>query len=223
MEENNQHVQLPVTEEKSDLRPKDQLIYLSIKRFMNKDTHQAFPSLEKLKQVSGASIPTIRDSIQKLVDTNYISVTREGRKNIYTFNTYKNFEPFSYEFLDNESLSFNEKAFIVATQKYMYKEEEGLGKIGYSNRKLADLISMTEGSIRKYNNSLKDKELLTYDIQKDGTTVKVYHLDKMLQNIIWVLANHEKRISDIEKENAELKSKFEELEKLVKKSQQYIL
>ena len=105
----------------------------------------------------------------------------------------------------------------------MYKEEEGLGKIGYSNRKLADLISMTEGSIRKYNNSLENKELLTYDIQKDGTTVKVYHLDKMLQNIIWVLANHEKRISDIEKENAELKSKFEELEKLVKKSQQYIL
>lgn len=223
MEENNQHVQLPITEEKSDLRPKDQLIYLSIKRFMNKDTHQAFPSLEKLKQVSGASIPTIRDSIQKLVDTNYISITREGRKNIYTFNTYKNFEPFSYEFLDNKSLSFNEKAFIVATQKYMYKEEEGLGKIGYSNRKLADLISMTEGSIRKYNNSLENKELLTYDIQKDGTTVKVYHLDKMLQNIIWVLANHEKRISDIEKENAELKSKFEELEKLVKKSQQYIL
>ena len=86
MEENNQHVQLPITEEKSDLRPKDQLIYLSIKRFMNKDTHQAFPSLEKLKQVSGASIPTIRDSIQKLVDTNYISITREGRKNIYTFN-----------------------------------------------------------------------------------------------------------------------------------------
>lgn len=223
MEENKQHVQLPVTVEKSDLRPKDQLIYLSIKRFMNKDTHQAFPSLEKLKQVSGASIPTIRDSIQKLVDTNYITVTRDGRKNIYTFNTYKNFEPFSYEFLDNNTLSFNEKSYIVATQQYMFKEEEGIGKIGYSNRKLADLISMSESSIKRCNTSLKDKELLTYDIQKDGTTVKVYHLDKMLQNIIWVLTNHEKRISDIEKENAELKSKFEELEKLVKKSQQYIL
>lgn len=223
MKENKQHVQLPITAEKSDLRPKDQLIYLSIKRFMNKDTHQAFPSLEKLKQVSGASIPTIRDSIQKLVDTNYITVTRDGRKNIYTFNMYKNFEPFSYEFLDNNTLSFNEKSYIVATQQYMFKEEEGIGKIGYSNRKLADLISMSESSIKRCNASLKDKELLTYDIQKDGTSVKVYHLDKMLQNIIWVLANHEKRISDIEKENAELKSKFEELEKLVKKSRQYIL
>lgn len=61
---NKRHVQLPT--EKSDLEPKDQLIYLSIKRFMNSETKTAFPSLKTISEVSGASIPTIRKSIERL-------------------------------------------------------------------------------------------------------------------------------------------------------------
>lgn len=45
-ENNNRHVELPSTEGINDLTPQDQLIYLGIRSFMNKDTMEAFPSQE---------------------------------------------------------------------------------------------------------------------------------------------------------------------------------
>ena len=58
---NKQHVQLP--NNSLDLEPKDKLVYLCIRRYMNKNTKKAFPSLQTISNVSGASIPTIRKII----------------------------------------------------------------------------------------------------------------------------------------------------------------
>lgn len=44
-----QHVQLPNNMTASgELTPKDLLIYVSIKRYMNNETREAFPSLETI-------------------------------------------------------------------------------------------------------------------------------------------------------------------------------
>ena len=86
-----QHVQLP--NDASDLEPKDKLVYLSIRRFMNKDTKIAFPSLQTISDVSGASIPTIRKIITKLEDLDYFEVSKKGRGQQYKFNELKSFEP----------------------------------------------------------------------------------------------------------------------------------
>ena len=123
---NKQHVQLPnnmtVTKE---LDPKDLLIYVTIKSFSNSKTLQCNPSLETIVKKSGVSKPTVRKSIKKLEELNYIEVKKLGRGNDYRFNPHKNFEPFSYEFLEKENLTPNEKAYIIATQQYMYKDIEG--------------------------------------------------------------------------------------------------
>ena len=64
---NKQHVQLPnsMTVD-AKLTPQDLLIYVAIKRYMNKDTKEAFPSLQTICSKSGASINTVRKCISNL-------------------------------------------------------------------------------------------------------------------------------------------------------------
>lgn len=217
-----QHVQLPndMTMTK-ELDPKDLLIYVCIKRFMNKETKECFPSLETIVEISGVSKPTVRKSIEKLKEKKYIEVRREGRKNIYKFNSYKNFEPFSYSFLDKKDLSPNEKAYLIVSQQFMFKDIEGEGKISYSDTQLAEKINMSYNSVTKYNKSLKEKGYL--DIiktsKKDTTTglyvqEKLFHLNELEQAIVFALQNHEERIgkteSDIELLKRQMKILLEE-------------
>ena len=117
-DQNLQHVQLPnrMSEQNNSLKPKDLLVYAYLKKYMNKETKTCYPSLQKLHEDSGASINFLRASIQNLVNTGYISTTKIGRSTQYTFLKWQNFEPFSYEFLDDKNTTFSEKAYIVSVQ-----------------------------------------------------------------------------------------------------------
>ena len=74
---NKQHYQLPNEMGINQLRPKDQLVYVALKSFDGKNG--CFPSLVKISERVGASINTIRASIQRLIETDYITVTKKGR------------------------------------------------------------------------------------------------------------------------------------------------
>lgn len=212
-----QHVQLP--NNASDLEPKDKLVYLSIRRFMNKDTKIAFPSLQTISEVSGASIPTIRKIITKLEELKYFEISKRGRGQQYKFNELKSFEPFSYEFLDKKDISFTAKSYLIASQEFMYKDVENEGKISYSDREIAEKINMSHSTISKCNKELQELEYLT--IVKNQNTeldtgcnksTKIYHLAKLGQAIIWTLQTHEDRLNDHE---ARLKNIEESNNKLI--------
>lgn len=220
------HVQLPndMTTD-ANLTPQDLLIYVAIKRYMNKDTKEAFPSLQTICSKSGASVNTVRKCIANLEKEKYFTITKEGRKNIYTFSDYKKFEPFSYDFLDKEDLTFTEKAYIIASQQYMYKDEQGFGKITLSGQDLSKKINMPESTISKCNKSLTAKDYLSIikcnkRDQETGVVIqeKIFHLDELGQAVIWALHNHEERISNNEKtldlalnEIAKLRAELSEL------------
>jgi DNA-binding MarR family transcriptional regulator len=223
---NKQHVQLPndmtVNE---NLTPQDLLIYVAIKRYMNKDTKEAFPSLQTICAKSGASINTVRKCINNLEAQDYFKIEKRGRQNYYIFSDYQNFEPFSYDFLDKEDLTFTEKAYIIASQQYMFKDEKGIGKISYTNSELSEKINMPESTISKCNRSLTTKEYLSiircekHD-PETGLAIqeKIFHLDELGQAVIWALQNHEQRITKNEKtldlalkEIAQLKAELAEL------------
>ena len=187
-EVNKQHVQVPNNMGESKLDPRDQLIYAIIKSHDGKNG--CFPSLMTISKESGASIPTVRESISRLVEKDYIKTARKGRKIFYTFNEYKKFEPFSPEFLKNSDISFTTKSYIVASQQYMYKDAENYGKMTLSNVQLSKEINMPESTIRKCNNELVSKEYLT--IIKDNVTewqagkcdLKIFNLTSLGQAII---------------------------------------
>lgn len=189
-QENLQHVQVPNDMGTKNLTPKDQLIYTIIKSHDN-PTKGCFPSLQVLSKESGASINTIRDSIARLKEAGYIKTELRGRKTYYTFDPYKKFEPFSPDFISNPNISFTTKSYLIASQQFMYKDVENLGKLSFSNRELADQINMPESTIRKCNAELVSKDYLTIlkneskDIQSGcKTETKLYDLNKLGQAVI---------------------------------------
>lgn len=227
---NKQHVQVPnALGEISYITPKDLLVYAAIKKFMNKDTKEAFPSLETIRQLTGIYIGGIRKCIENLVRTGYIEVRKEsGRKNIYKFLKWKEFEPFSFEFLERQDLTTNEKSYLVVSQKYMFKDSN-VGKISLPNKVLSQKINMPESTISKVNKSLAEKGFLTIAETKvrdkeTGVllTEKIFHLTEFGQAIVFILKNHEDRIKNTEEKvikNSEkiieTNDKLTELEKKV--------
>lgn len=212
-----QHVQLPNNMTISgELNPKDLLVYVTIKRFMNSVTKECFPSLDTIVKLSGVSKPTVRKSIETLKLTGYLEVRLDGRRNVYKFNSYKTFEPFSYDFLDLKDIDSNTKAYMIASQQIMFKDQEGYGKISYSDSELAKMINIDRHTIAKYNKKLEEMGYLSIisTDKKDKITglkieEKIFHLNELGQAVVWALQKHEEDIN-------ELKEKQEETSKDIK-------
>lgn len=221
--ENKQHVQVPnkMTEENTYLKPGDLLIYATIKRYMNAETKTCFPSLNTIASDSGASINTVRNSIQNLVNSGYIEVTQKGRGKLYRFLKWDRFEPFSYDFLDNKSLSFKEKAYILATQQYMFKDEDTQeGIVTYNNVDLSKRLNVSPSTISRMDTALISKDLLKVNTltQKDGETglpikQKIFRLNKLQQAIVFILGNHEDRIQNNENRLESVEERLDRLER----------
>jgi DNA-binding MarR family transcriptional regulator len=221
MTENLQHVQLPNSMTvNSDLTPKDLLIYVSIKRYMNKDTKQAFPSQDLICKNASSTKPTVKKCTEKLVELGYIKVRKDGRKNVYIFNSHKNFEPFSYEFLDREDLSASTKAHLLATQQFMFKDVDKYGKVTMNDFQLSQILNTSPQTISRCNKELEEKGYLSIikTSAKDSDTglvrnEKMYHLDELSQAIVFTLQNHEDRLNDTD---AKIKALEKQIEILLK-------
>jgi DNA-binding transcriptional regulator YhcF (GntR family) len=215
MENNKQYVIYPHPsneEIQPDLDPKDKLIYIAIRRYMNKSTLEAFPSYATITKDTGAAAKTIKKCVDNLVKENYLQTRREGRKLIYTFNNKKQFEPFSYEFLDKPELSFTEKSYIVASQQYMFKDENE-GRIEYTNKELSSLIKMPETTISKCNHSLERKGFL----QGASELTKRFQLRELDQLFIWKLKEHDDKINENTVRIDNLEKTIESQKKLIDK------
>lgn len=224
-----QHVQLPNNmTDVSDISPKDLIIYLTIKKYMNKETKEAFPSLQTISSDSGAAINTVRKCINNLISAGYLEVYKVKRMNHYRFKKYNAFEPFSYAFLDKKDLSFTEKAYLVASQQYMFKES-GEGKISLSTRELSKRINMSESTIRRCDQSLEAKEYMqiVQTNKRDPETgcairEKFYHLTKLEQAIVFILKNHEERIQSNTEDIQTLREEISNLKQLAESQQKDI-
>lgn len=164
MEEIKQHVQVPnMNLKEQGLINTDPYIYACIKKYMNQNTKEAFPKLATLVKDSGLHKDTVMSSIKRLEAAGYIQIKRKiGKSNVYVFNDYTKFEIFSYDFLDEANLTPKEKSYLVTAQQYMYKTPEiNQGNISFTNEELADRLGVNLKTLRKYEKSLENKNILT--------------------------------------------------------------
>ena len=209
------------SESQPNLTPKDKLIYIAIRRYMNKETMEAYPSYATITKDTKAAAVTIKKCVNNLIREKYLNTRREGKRIVYIFNNKKKFEPFSYEFLDRRDLTFTEKSYIVATQQFMFKNETTeTGDISYTNKELSELIKMPESTISKNNRSLEVKGLL----EGASLPTKQFKLRELDQLFVWKFKEQDEKIQQntdkivaLEKDNAELKKRVIELEKLALK------
>lgn len=214
---NEQYVILPKKENGKLLQKYEILIYVCIRRYMNGKTLEAFPSLDTIKKDSGCSLPTIRKTIKNIVKKEYISLSNRGRQIVYKFNNSKSFEPFSYEFLDNKNLTKAEKLQILCTQQFMYKNN-GIGKISWTDTRLAEETGLDRGTIAKNTKSLIAKGYCSQiSLQsKDNETglinkETIYHLNELGQAIVFKLNEHDLKLQKHEKQIEYLSTKIDEL------------
>jgi predicted transcriptional regulator len=233
MENNKQHIQLPNNMIVNDgLKPKDLLVYAMLKKYMNNETKECFPSLQTLSEITGYSINAIRGSLSSLNDKKYILIRKEGKKNIYIFSPYKNFEPFSYIFLESKIITVNEKAYILASQQFFIKDRIGIGKTTYSNEELAKRLNISARTISRLDKLLIQKGFL--DIiktkVKDPITglyiyEKIFYLGEMGQSVIWDLEKHKENIIEDSKDIKMILRKSNEVElenkKIISENQLY--
>lgn len=203
-------------EEQPNLTPKDKLIYLAIRRYMDNDTLEAYPSYEKIKNDTGAVPRTVKGCVDNLVREGYLETRKEGRKIIYKFNNKKKFECFSYEFLDRKDLSFTEKSYIVATHQYMYDQNNGTKTISFTNKELSEKINMPLSTIGKCNRSLEEKGLLI----GSNKPIKVFQARELDLVFIEAFKEQNKLIKEnseniqiLKQENRQMKAQIEELRK----------
>lgn len=202
------------SEEQPNLTPKDKLIYVAIRRYMDSNTMESYVSYSKITQDTGAATNTIKKSINNLVREGYLSTRKSGRRIYYLFNNKKKFEPFSYNFLDNPELSFTEKSYLIASQQYMFKDENPeQGKISYTNKELSQLILMPESTISKTNRSLATKGYL----EESTSPTKVFKLRELDQMFIWKFKEQDEKIQDNTNRIVKLEKELQSFVELNKK------
>lgn len=215
-----QHVQSPNDMMLSkDLAPKDLLVYLGIKRHYNAKTGQCNPSIRTLSKELRISTRTIVVSIKELINSQWIIQERKGRSVNYAFSKYKNFEPFTYEFLDNPNYTFQEKALLAAVQQYMVINKDGYGKITMPTVELATHLNLSSSTMHRTETSLKQKGALTIvengandAVIKKNKTERVYALERFAQGAAYLLKRH----------NEQLEEHEERLEKIEKEKDNFI-
>lgn len=218
------------------LTVKDLWIYLQIKKYDNKD-HQCFPSLAKISQNSGMAINTVRKSIAKLIEYKYLETKKVGKFTYYYFlEKGEQFEQFSREFLDMESLSTMTKSFLIGEKQHMFKDIPGIGKVEYSDRYISKLLNMSHAEVSKCNKELAQSGFLTTEKLDtiDSETgcrnvLKIIDLNSLFLNTVKQV---QENTQDIEKMNNRLNSVEELLktilknqneQKIIKETKQFIL
>lgn len=216
MSEHTQFFKLP-NNMTPDLRPQELLVYINIVRYADKKTKMAFPSLRALSDHCGAAVGTIKKSLNRLAEYGYIQIFIENKKQYYKILKEIEFEPFSKEFLDNTKLTFTQKAYLLASQQYMFKEN-GIGKISYSSAELSKIINMPKSTITKCDRELEEAGFLDIiKAKKQGSGIvineKFFHLDEFGQAVVFEL---QKQREDIDKNTEDIKQLKEEMNSLKK-------
>lgn len=232
MTDNNKkpHVQVPDPVKKTKLKPFDKLVYANLRKYMNKDTYECFPTIRRIASECGCTEKRVTNSIERLIEAGDIEKTKRiGRSNVYKFNKLsKNFEMFTNNFLDQKDTTPEEKAYLIGLQSQTYKDG-GFAMTTKTNEEIAEALNIDARSVRRYNKSLKEKQILVemktaiLDSAGYNRTVKAIDLAKVCQAVLYVnervdvhetrLNVQEDRITILEKMVSKLMQEKTELEK----------
>lgn len=208
------------------LQPGDKIVYAAIRSFMD-ETRSCYPSIQRIKERAHCGQSKIESAINRLIKAGFLQLklirSQSGKLcNFYVFpetDFDKHFEMFTLDFIKMD-IPANIKEFYMTIQKYMYGKDTGVGKIGYSNTKLAELTGLNVRSVKKYCDYLVSKGLLeeelTGDYDSGGIPIvqKNFQLEGFRQAALWVkavteqLQTNTQDISDVKDDVEELKNEL---------------
>ena len=236
---NTQHIQVPHNlggTKEIKLNPTDYLIYGYMRKYMDGKTYQTFISLRTLAEKAGISINTVSNSIKKLQAAGEIRILekKQGRNNIYEIlKTGKYFERFTYEFMDSELMTQEEKGVLLAMQQYTNKDDGNYAVTTYSNEELSKKMNINVRSLSKVFRSLEDKGILitnrtsAFDkITGLRKTAKLVDLALVCQAVLFINKKVDEHTEQLERHTEDIKMLKKEIlalkrenEKLLRQNQ----
>lgn len=157
--------------EKRILEIGDKIIYAAIRRYMNNDSRECYPSIQKIKDKTKCGQSKIMKAIERLIQAGFITKSQKRAPNGKLSNYYyfpesefdKHFEMFTDEFLDLD-LPLNVKEYYMDIQPFLYGKETGVGKCSFSNAELARRLGISIPSVKKYNTYLMEHGFLEEEV-----------------------------------------------------------
>lgn len=214
------------------LEPGDKVIYAAIRRYMNEDSRECYPSIQKIKEKTHCGQSKITGAIDRLINAGFIKKTQKKAPNGKYTNFYyfpktefdRHFEMFTDEFLDLD-MPINIKEYYMDIQQYLYDKDSGVGKCSFNNTSLAAKLGISVPSVKKYNTYLIEhgylEEESTNKTDEAGLVVvqKNFNLSTLNQAALWVKAvtetvqRHDEDIEELKERMSEIEKKNKALEK----------
>jgi len=221
------HAEIPQNFDWTQLQWCDQLVFAQIKRFMNAESRECYPTVDTIHDLTGLSDKFIKDSIGRLSSYGLIIVRRRrGTSNLYYFPPETDqFEMFSEDFLDMK-LPPKVKEYYMKLQKHLFNKGEKVSYTQYSDTEISKLVGLSLPTVKKYNIILQESGYLNTEITtyKDEAGFNIrqmnFDMEKLGQFGLWVKAVTEQVSENTEDINT-LKQKNEELEKRIKSLERY--
>lgn len=132
------------------ISPKDLLTYLCLRRYKSNTTGEASVPITKLVTQSGAAPVTILTSLKRLESLGYISYTKRGRANFYSFPI--EITASSYDFLDSD-MPYQDK--IQEAARLAVFKKPKTGGTDRENSKLKRYIVDLESKIVGMSNHIR--------------------------------------------------------------------
>ena len=231
LNENKQFVVLPnEVVDCEEISPKSLVVYCAIKQHMDKDTLEAYPGIKTIAAESGCGEDAVRKAIKELVDNKFIEqILRKGQSTVYKFSKTKYFEPFSYDFLQDDKIKIREKAYLMMTQKNMFNKETGIGSMSYTTKEMSKITRMSIPTVLSCENTLIKAGYLTKSNSKLIDKESGVHQDLrmyllQLYNLAAVTYRQTQQntedIQNLQKENKIMKKQIEILTRKVFKEEE---
>ena len=221
------HAEIPQNFDWTQLQWCDQLVFAQIKRFMNSETRECYPTIDTIKDLTGLSGRFINDSIHRLKSYGLMAITyRKGTSNLYYFPPETDqFEMFSEDFLDMK-LPAKVKEYYMKLQKHLFNKDQKMSYTQYTDKEIAKITGLSVPTVRKYNLILQESGYLTTELTtyKDEAGFSIrqlnFDMEKLGQFGLWVKAVTE-QVSENTEDIAAIKQKNEELERRIKSLERY--
>lgn len=205
--------------------PKDQLVYLYIRSFLNAKTKLCNPGISAIQKKFGISKDKLQESIRHLKESGWIKTEPYGRGVNYIFlKNMDHYERFSNQFLENKDMSLTKKSILVALQDYMWRNTGEVGIITYSDLELSKKLNIPYSTLKR---NLKELEAdnLTFTLQTNTPYMqkaRVFDLYKYCQAVAFELKDQKAHLQKLDaaqestqEEVKELKDKVKHMEKLI--------
>lgn len=173
----------------------DNLVYAALHTYRNNKTFKCNPTMKQLSKKLNISQDTIKKSIDKLSELEYITIeqTKSGNKinNYYYLPNIDNFTKIPASFIDSSIYDAKVKGFAIAFRNLFFNDSL---KCKYNNNEIALLLDISKRTTDKYIKQMIELNLITFNNN-------TYTLNDVIVN--WRLEQLEKDVQDIKENKAD--------------------